>query len=452
MWEPCKLRSQNEQFLDTEGGNKTSVFQGVQTDMKILLFAEEYPPHGSGVASSAKRMGQGLSSLWHDVIVLTYDRLPIDGLDPRAEITTDGAARVLSVGPYMRFPKRAKSPKLNDSTKAILRRRFIETVEWKLREIDFVPDLIISLYLTDAGYISCFLANIFECPHIAGVRGNDIGLNLFDPPKLPLTSFVIERADAIAYVNTFLHRLGTTTFPETKARSYVTNNSIAPLVGFKGNARSALQKLTGWADEDRIFAYVGLFREKKGCVEIVNAFTRIHETDPDHPAKLLLISPPLSKLENEAVGHRLNHLIAEGRALQISNVPREEVLQHISGADFLLMPSRSDGMANALLEGMACGLCPVVSSIFTDVVEHGENGLVLESVSTDSLMHAINLGSTRSFNAKKMGEQARESVAMRSPEDEAREYLAIYDELRGEGKAVPATKRASASQLGRAIR
>ena len=400
--------------------------------MKILLFAEEYPPHGSGVASSAQRIGQGFGALGHDVVVLTYDRLPIDGLDPRAEFDQDGFARVLRVGPYMRFPKRTKTPKLNESTKAILRRRFVETVEWTLRAADFEPDLIVSLYLTDAGYLSCFLADTFGCPHIAGIRGNDVGLNLFDPPKLPLTSFVMERADALAYVNSFLHRLGTQTFPQTADRSFITPNSIQAVDALRTDASQSLSGHLGWSETDRIFVYVGLFREKKGCVEIVDAFERIHAEDPDHPAKLLLISPQLSKLEDEAIGTRLGQLVSEGRVKQISDIPREEVIWHLSGADFLLLPSRNDGMANALLEGMACGLCPIVSDIFVDLVTHGESGLVLDAVTGEALKQAIHLGCEDPVASVNMGKQAKARITLRRPEDEAKDYLAIYEKICGE--------------------
>lgn len=397
--------------------------------MKILLFTEEYPPHGSGVASSARRIGQGLGGSGHDVIVMTYDREPIDGLDPRAALSRDGEARLLKVGPYMRFPKRTKGPKLNESTKAILRRRLIETCEWKLRELDFHPELIISLYLTDAGYISTFLAAKFDCFHIAGVRGNDLGLNLFDPPKLPLTSFVIERADAIAYVNSFLRQMGTQVFPATAERSFLTANSIKQVPGAHHNSRSDLLAETGFADEHRIFAYVGLFREKKGCVEIVEAFERIHRSDPQNPARLLMISPKLSPLERDAVGDRLQVLLDEGRAVQISDIPREQVIEHLTGADFMLMPSRNDGMANALLEGMACGLCPIVSSIFAEVVDDGENGLMIEAVTGEEIERAIRWGVEHPKEAAAMGAAARDKVNYRSPRDEAEDYLTIYREL-----------------------
>jgi len=397
--------------------------------MKILIFAEEYPPHGSGVASSARRIGQGFGSSGHDVVVLTYDRLPFEGLDARAEICQDGVARVLKVGPYMRFPKRTKTPKFDDSTKAILRRRFIETVQWELNKIDFEPDLIISLYLTDAGYLSCFLANHFRCPHIAGVRGNDLGLNLFDPTKVSLSSFVLDRADAVAYVNSFLYKMGTAAFPTTADISYVTANSITSIPETPRHARDNLLKHIDCKASDVIFAYVGLFREKKGCVEIVDAFEKLHKEDPYSKAKLLLISPELSKLEEMAIGDRLRSLITAGHAIQISDIPREQVIEHISGADFILMPSRNDGMANALLEGMACGLCPIVSEIFPELVTHGENGIVLEAVSGPKLLEAIKYGIENVDTCREMGKAARAKVQARSPQDEAADYLAIYSQL-----------------------
>ena len=53
-------------------------------------------------------------------------------------------------------------------------------------------------------------------------------------------------------------------------------------------------------------------------------------------------------------------------------------LEEVAAADLLVLTSASEGMSNAILEAMAAGCAPVVSSLacFQDFITPGENGLV----------------------------------------------------------------------------
>lgn len=64
---------------------------------------------------------------------------------------------------------------------------------------------------------------------------------------------------------------------------------------------------------------------------------------------------------------------------------RDDVEQCLRAADLFVLPSRNEGMSNALIEAMASGLTPVVTPVSgtSDVVSHGENGWILRDDGSD---------------------------------------------------------------------
>ena len=56
----------------------------------------------------------------------------------------------------------------------------------------------------------------------------------------------------------------------------------------------------------------------------------------------------------------------------------DQVMSYLQQADIFVLPSRAEGISNALLEAMAVGLTAVASQIpgNVDVIEHKKNGLL----------------------------------------------------------------------------
>lgn len=81
-------------------------------------------------------------------------------------------------------------------------------------------------------------------------------------------------------------------------------------------------------------------------------------------------------------------------------------------ADLFVLPSRSEGMSNALLEAMACGLPCVASAVEgnVDLVDDGGTGLLFEAGDPASLARVLqNLAGTPEKWAA-MGQRARQAV------------------------------------------
>jgi glycosyltransferase involved in cell wall biosynthesis len=69
----------------------------------------------------------------------------------------------------------------------------------------------------------------------------------------------------------------------------------------------------------------------------------------------------------------------------------ENVQDYLRAADLFILPSHFEGMPNALLEAMACGLPVVATSVsgVMDLIKHGQNGLLVEPGRADRLADAI---------------------------------------------------------------
>jgi glycosyltransferase involved in cell wall biosynthesis len=142
----------------------------------------------------------------------------------------------------------------------------------------------------------------------------------------------------------------------------------------------------GWAKESIVAVYVGGLVETKGMKELTTAAEPLlnkHERFQlicvgDGPARggLLVLQGRLAR--EEAV-------VLSGR------VAPDEVQRFLQAADFLVLPSYSEGMPQAVLEAMNCGL-PVVATRVGGVPEaviDGETGLLVEAKNVDQLRGAM---------------------------------------------------------------
>lgn len=67
--------------------------------------------------------------------------------------------------------------------------------------------------------------------------------------------------------------------------------------------------------------------------------------------------------------------------------PSDRVADYFKAADFGILPSEFEGISNALLEAMACGLSMIGSRISgtTDLIIDGESGWLFEPHDVDHL-------------------------------------------------------------------
>ncbi len=112
--------------------------------------------------------------------------------------------------------------------------------------------------------------------------------------------------------------------------------------------------------------------------------------------------------------------------------PQVDVGAWLRANAIFVLPSRQEGMSNALLEAMSFARPCVVTNVSgsNELIEDGVNGLKVPKESPESLAEAVIALLERPAFATLLGRNARESVAKsHQPDDIARQYVSLYRSL-----------------------
>ena len=397
--------------------------------MKIALVSESYPPMSGGVATSAQRVARQLRRAGCGVVVLTYDHLRPLTEDDFCYDETDGDVHVYRVGPFFLKNETMKQLPSEPSEKylASLRRRAYNQMLGILKKES--PDILLSFYLLNSGWIAQMLANELDLPCVAGVRGNDIGRNIFHTSRFAVTKWVLDEADAVVCVNEHLRRRATTAFKETRGKTVsIANGFDCGRADLNDRQDRSVVEAWGWSGQDLILTFIGTLREKKGVSVLLKALQAVNREGPR--VRLLVVGPEIDGAEKLILGTVWKQLVDSGVIHVTGQLPRDRVIYHASVADAVCIPSLDDGMANGLLEGMAIGLCPITTTVLSDVVTDGVNGLVVEPGSAEELAAAFEkLYSDRALIGLYGARSAaliRESF---TPEREAQRYIELFEKV-----------------------
>jgi glycosyltransferase involved in cell wall biosynthesis len=150
--------------------------------------------------------------------------------------------------------------------------------------------------------------------------------------------------------------------------------------------KDRLREQLDWPRESIVAIYVGGLVEIKGVRELAAAAEPLlnkHE-------RFRLVCVGAGPAQDELVGLR-DRLMREGAVMLPGRVAPAEVPRLLQAADFLVLPSHSEGMPQAVLEAMNCGL-PVVATRVGGVPEavvDGETGLLVEPKNIEQLRDAM---------------------------------------------------------------
>jgi Glycosyltransferase len=121
------------------------------------------------------------------------------------------------------------------------------------------------------------------------------------------------------------------------------------------------------------FLWVGRLNDNKDPLTVLNAFKAYIRTQP--AAHLYII------YQEDDLLPEIKSLLATDAALQsavtlVGKVPNTELSQWYTAANYYISASHKEGSGYALLEAMACGCIPIVTSIpsFTAITNNGEFG------------------------------------------------------------------------------
>jgi glycosyltransferase involved in cell wall biosynthesis len=150
--------------------------------------------------------------------------------------------------------------------------------------------------------------------------------------------------------------------------------------------RARVRREIGWPPEGIVVAYVGALRRSKGIEELAQV---IPELLMRHPRlRFVCIGAGESRSALIEAAQRAGR---EDAVLLPGPVPPAEVPRYLQAADLFVFPSHSEGMPQAVLEAMNCGLPVVATRVggMPEAILDEETGLLLEPGNTLQLARAL---------------------------------------------------------------
>jgi glycosyltransferase involved in cell wall biosynthesis len=173
--------------------------------------------------------------------------------------------------------------------------------------------------------------------------------------------------------------------------------------------------------------YVGRLHAQKGVDVLLSALRRASDRRPELKWRLHLAGdgPARPALEQQAE--------ALGLGSQVRFLGQvDDVSEHLARAHVFALPSRTEGISNALLEAMAHGLPCVATAIGgnTDVIHHGRDGWLVPADDPDALAESLLSLSRDESLRRALGAGARQTAEAEFGLDRvAQRYLDLYRSL-----------------------
>ena len=286
------------------------------------------------------------------------------------------------------------------------------------RASDYRPELVHAFHAYRAGPLGLALARRIGCPLVVTLTGTDANLDLFDAERAPAVRQVLESAAAVTAFHDSVTAMVARTAPEISARIVVVPQSVdlhdpslpdrpaprarGPIMLFPAGIRPVKRPLFPLAPLDAVAArYPGF--------------------------ELRYIGPILDVSEGEAL---LRALDSRPWARHLGEVPHAAMAALLRDADVVLNCSLSEGgMANSVLEALACGRAVLASDIEGNrsLIEDGVTGLLFAGPDEFAGKMARLLddpGLRRS-----LGEAGRARAERFGQEEEIESYTRLYASL-----------------------
>jgi len=382
--------------------------------MNIALLSEKYPPAVGGLAVSVERIARLLLEAGHTVHSFT-----LDSNLPAGELVLDcpSGIHVHRLGPQ---------PRLSDTL--ILWSDTIIRHSAELARVGQHFDLLHGYFLPQAGFTAVYTARMLGVPAVVSARGNDLDRAVFEPGKAAHIFYALQHASAVTANTQELAQ---------KVNAFCARQAVLIPNGVDGQHFQPLPPNPELANrlglQGKVLGFAGEGRAKKGLAVLLLAMQEIDARLRvlGEQASLLLVGGVRSGEDRDLYKvfrkqHPALNIVLTGF------VPLGEMPGYYNLMDVLLMPSLHDGLPNALLEAMACGL-PVAAARaggIPDALTDGLNGRLVEPGEVSGLVEIVSDLLENPEVCRQLGQAARQTVLSQfSLEQELEKTLHLYRTL-----------------------
>ena len=238
-----------------------------------------------------------------------------------------------------------------------------------------------------------------KLPFVTTLHGTDITIVGADRSYLPVTRYSIEQSDGVTAISHYLKKV---TLQEFEIR-----NPIEVIYNFvncdiyRRDPKAAENRAEFAGPDERILVHVSNFRPVKRICDVIEIFDQVQKKIP---SRLLLMGDGPERSRAEWL---VNKKGLRNRVEFLGKVDR--VYEKLSIADLMLMPSEMESFGLAALEGMACELPTIATSVggVPEVIDHGRSGFLAPVGDVDGMAgYAIDILSDEK-RLREMGKVAR---------------------------------------------
>lgn len=339
---------------------------------------------GGGAGTAAQNLAERFAQMGHEVVVVTakYGRLRSGQIAERL--------RVVRCFAWRRHPARSNTFEQMIFIVSSLWASLRLLVSWK-------PDVTLAFFGIPSGVTARILEVLTGTPYVVSLRGGDV-------PGARPGALYLKLAEPV------LHHIW------RKARAVVANSSGLRDLAQEFEPDLDIQVIPNGVDTDQFrpasalpevprILYVGRLAHVKGTDILLEAVRDLKSLSWE--CVLVGDGPLRETVEQFIVEHGL-----EDRVSLVGWVERESLPEIYRQASIFVLPSRQEGMPNALLEAMASGLPSVATRVpgSEELILDEETGLLVPAGAADELRRALEeLGHARDRRAK-MGRAARRYV------------------------------------------
>jgi glycosyltransferase involved in cell wall biosynthesis len=236
--------------------------------------------------------------------------------------------------------------------------------------------------------------------------------------RLREVGITLRRSDAALFLNREEVEYATDRVAVDRSRAFLIHYGLSPR--FIG-----LREPEPPADGSLRIAQIGTYIHRKGTVWSALALNKLMTHHPNVSVSFLGTRRPADAVSSDFLPeHR-------GRVRVVEDYELDDLPGLLEGHQIVMLPSLSEGLPRALLEGMACGLAAVSTRTPgpSAVVVDGQNGLLVPPADADSLEQALERLVTDDGLLTRMRREAYDTAQRFSWRENASRRLEVYEGL-----------------------
>ncbi|AEM57715.1 hexosyltransferase [Haloarcula hispanica N601] len=259
-----------------------------------------------------------------------------------------------------------------------------------------------------------YVASYYDVPFTVTAHAAD----LYDNPNRKQLEHIISKVDHVVTISEY---------NKNYIESEITD--ISPINVVHAGIRPKKFEPSSLIADMRILT-VSRFVEKKGLPYAIEAVSKVIDQFPDLEYHIVGSGEMEDELSMQINNHNLNDTVK-----LLGNVSDERLVTEFDKASCFLLPcivaesGDRDGIPVALMESMAMQTPPISTNVsgIPELIDHQQNGLVVEPKNTDGLAEAISSILSDSEKQHRFGEAGREKVAQKfNVEHEADKLKSVF--------------------------